>query len=196
MNTLQFISELVGSLSWPLTIIILIILLRKEISDLLMSMTRVKFRDLEMDFQRLAESARQLPPSPPLSDLMPQDRIYYASLEDQMLHIAEEIPSAAILLAWASVETALSSAVARMAISPDPPQYRSAFHNMEQLKDWAGLSQEAFDTINEMRILRNKMAHDEKRRITISKNDALTYVKTAIRIIHYLNGLSRGTPSK
>jgi hypothetical protein len=112
-------------------------------------------------------------------------------LEDQMLHIAEEIPSAAILLAWASVETALSSAVARMAISPDPPQYRSAFHNMEQLKDWAGLSQEVFDTINDMRVLRNKVANDEKQRVRISKEQVLTYAKTAIRIIHYLHGLKR-----
>ncbi len=191
MNILQFISEIVGNLIWPIIIIILVVLLRREIVELLSSITHLKYKDLEMDFQRLAESAERLPASPPLSASVTRDQALYVSLEDQILNIAEQSPSAAILLSWASVETAMSSAVSRMSISPDSPQYRSAFHNLEQLKNWTEFSKEVFHTINEMRMLRNKLAHDEKQRFRISKESALTYAETAIRTVNYLSGLTR-----
>lgn len=190
MNILQFISDLVSSLIWPITVVVLIVFLRKEISELLASMTRLKYKDLEMDFQRLAESAETLPPSPLLSSSISTDQTSYISLENQVLGIASQAPSAAILLAWASVETAMSSAVSRMAISPDSPLYRSSYHNLEQLRDWAELPKEVFNTINEMRILRNKVAHDERQLIRISKESAFTYAETAIRIIKLINGLT------
>jgi hypothetical protein len=195
MNIFQFVSELIGSLVWPIIVIILVVLLRKEIRELLASITRLKYKDLEMDFQHLAESAKKLPPSPPLSASIPTGQTSYISLEDQILGIVEQAPSAAILLAWASIETAMSSAVSRMAISPDSPLSRSAYHDLVQLKDWAGLPEEVFQTIDEMRMLRNKVAHDEKQRFQISKDGALTYVETAIRIVKLLNGLSY-LPSK
>ena len=60
---LGFISEIVSHLAWPVTVLILAILLRKRLGDLLSSITRLKFRDfeLEMDFKRLAESVERLP---------------------------------------------------------------------------------------------------------------------------------------
>lgn len=189
MSTLQFISDLIGSLVWPFMAIILVVILRKEIRELLVSVTRVRFKDLEMDFQRLAESARKLPRSAPSA--VDTDKVIYTSIEDQMLYVAEQAPSAAILMAWASVETAMSSAVARLAISPDSPQYRSTVHNLEQLERYAELPEGVIRTVQELRMLRNKVAHDEKQRLQISQDDALTYAKTAIRIVNYLSRLTR-----
>lgn len=194
MNILQFISDLVGSLAWPVVVIILVVLLRKEINELLATLTRLKIKDVEMDFQRLTKSAGKLPPSLPSPDLTATDRAIYESLEDQILKVSESAPSAAILLAWASVEIAMSSAVARMAISPEPPEYRSAVHNLEQLQRFAGLPQEVVNTISEMRTLRNKVAHDERLCLRISQDSALSYTQTAIRIINYLNGFVRLPP--
>lgn len=192
MNILEFISKIIGEISWPITVVVLVIILRKNIAELLTSLTKLKFKDLEMDFQRLAESAAKLPPAqPPPPDEKPVSRAIYASFEDQIFDVVERAPSAAILLAWASVETSMSSAVAGMAISAEPPQYRSPVHNLEQLQKYTELSQEVAHTINEMRMLRNKVAHDEKQRIRISQDSALSYAETAIRITKYLNGLKK-----
>lgn len=192
MNILEFISKIIGEISWPITVVVLVIILRKNIAELLTSLTKLKFKDLEIDFQRLAESAGKLPPAqPPPPDEKPVSRAIYASFEDQIFDVVERAPSAAILLAWASVETSMSSAVARMAISAEPPQYRSPVHNLEQLQKYTELSQEVAHTINEMRMLRNKVAHDEKQRIRISQDSALSYAETAIRITKYLNGLKK-----
>lgn len=192
MSILEFLSNIIGDLAWPVAAIILIFITRKHIAELLASVTRLKFKDLEMDFRRLAESAEKLPPSlPPLPDEQPSSRAIYSSLENQILDVVERAPSAAILLAWASVETAISSAVARMAISPEPPQYRSVVHNLEQLRNFSQLPKEVAHTINEMRMLRNKVTHDNKQGLAISQQRALSYAETAIRIIKHLEGLSR-----
>lgn len=192
MNILEFISKIIGEISWPITAVVLVIILRKNIAELLTSLTKLKFKDLEMDFQRLAESAGKLPSAqPPPPDEKLVSRAIYASFEDQIFDVVERAPSAAILLAWASVETSMSSAVARMAISAEPPKYRSPVHNLEQLQKYTKLPQEVSHTINEMRMLRNKVAHDEKQRIRISHDSALSYAETAIRITKYFNGLKK-----
>lgn len=192
MSDLEFVSRIIGDLAWPFTVAILVLIMRRHIAELLASLTRLKFKDLEMDFRRLSESVGKLPPSRhPPADVQPASRAIYSSLEDQILDMAERAPSAAILLAWASVETAMSSAVARLAISGEPPSYRSAVHNLEQLQSYADLPQEVGHMISEMRALRNKVAHDEKQRLMISQDSALSYAKAAIRMVEYLNGLRR-----
>lgn len=190
MNNLEFISQLADSFAWPVAVLIVALVLRKHIGDLLASLTRLRFGDLELDFQRLARSAVKLPPpSPPSAKVAPRNEAIYSTLQDQMLGIASQAPSASILLAWASVETAMSSAVARLSISPDAPSRRPALHNLEQLGRHTELPQGVAHTINEMRILRNKVTHDKKQQLRISSDSALSYAETAVRIIDLLNSL-------
>ena len=195
---LGFISEIVSHLAWPVTVLIIAILLRKRLGDLLSSITKLKFRDfeLETDFKRLAESAEMLPeaeaPRQPMSE---PDLTFFTSFEKQVMDIATRAPFAAILLAWTGVETAMASAVSRMAISPDPPSMRSPGHTLDSLRRFAELPNEVGHMINEMRILRNKVAHDENHRSGISIESAVAYGESAVRVIDFLNGFERRSPN-
>lgn len=194
---LEFISEIVSHLAWPVTVLILVILLRKRLSDLLSSITKLKFRDLEMDFKRLAESAEMLPedeaPRQPISE---PNLTFLNSFEKQIMDVATHAPSAAILLAWTGVETAMASAVSRMAISPDPPSMRSPGHTLDSLRRFAELPNEVGDLINEMRELRNKVAYNEHHRSSISTESAVAYGESAVRVINFLNGFERSSPNQ
>ena len=194
---LGFISEIASHLAWPVTVLILAILLRKHLGDLLSSITRLKFRDLEMDFKRLADSAEMLPeaeaPRKPLSE---PNLTFFTSFEKQVMDIATSAPSAAILLAWTGVETAMASAVSRMSISPDPPSMRSPGHTLDSLRRFAGLPNEVGHMINEMRILRNKVAHDGNHRTSISTESATAYGESAVRVINFLSGFERKSPNQ
>lgn len=189
---LGFISEIVSHLAWPVTVLIIAIILRKRLGDLLSSITRLKFRDWEMEFKRLTESAEMLPeaeaPRQPMSE---PNLTFFTSLEKQVMDVATRAPSAAILLAWTGVETAMASAVSRMSISPDPPSMRSPGHTLDSLRRFAGLPNEVGSMINEMRILQNKVAHDENHRSSISTESAAAYGESAIRVINFLNGFER-----
>lgn len=189
MDTLEFVSKIVGEVSWPITVFVLVLVLRKHIATLLTSLTRYKFKDLEFNFRRLEEAARKLPASDS-PDLPNLDRIIYSSLEDQIFNASGNAPSAAILLAWATVETAISSAVARMAISAEPPQYRSAYHNLDQLRKYTNLPPQVADIIDEMMTLRNRVAYEDKYRYSVSPKSALSYSRTAVQLTRFLNSLS------
>ncbi len=190
MDLLQFISNTIESIIWPFTIFLLVIILKNPLKELLNSLTHLKYKNLEMDFQRLMDTAVNLPPSnPPVQQPAITDQAIYNSFENQLSDITQTSPSAAILLGWTGVETAMSSTVARLSISPDSPSYRSPKHNLDMLDQHANLPIEVAHTIDEMRMLRNKVAHDEKHRLNVSIPSAQYYGETAVKIIEYLNGI-------
>ena len=115
----------------------------------------------------------------------------FTSLEDQVLDAVERTPSAAILLAWSGLETAIASAVARMAISPESPSYRSPMHNIDMLTKYAGLSKSHAKLLYELRTLRNKVAHERDSILSITQNQALNYANAAIDMIQHLEHLER-----
>ena len=52
MDWLQFLSSVVGSLAWPATVLALVVLLRAPVTRVLLTLTRLKYKDLELDFGR------------------------------------------------------------------------------------------------------------------------------------------------
>ena len=186
---LRFISDVLSHLAWPIAVLILGVLFRRHLGDLLSSIAKLRFRDLEMDFIRLAESAEELPEEEPsVQPLSELDLTLYNSFQEQVTSVAAHSPSAAILLAWTGVETAMTSAVSRLSISPDPPSMRSSGHMLESLRRFAGLPSEVSQMIHEMRILRNRVAHDQSYGSRISAASATAYRDSAVRVIDFLSG--------
>ena len=56
MNCLDFTAEVVGHLSWPVVAITALIVLRKPIAGMIQLLERVKFKDLELHFNRRLEA--------------------------------------------------------------------------------------------------------------------------------------------
>jgi hypothetical protein len=123
--------------------------------------------------------------------LRPRTDSRLASFEDQLLATVESAPSAAVLLAWTGIEASLSSAVARLAISPDAPSYRSPLHNIEALKSGSKITRDQESLLNGMRMLRNKLAHDSSATSLISEDQALSYSVAALELIQSLESLQR-----
>lgn len=66
MNWLTFIASLIGSLAWPITVIIIILILYRPLVSLFPMVQRLRFQGIELDFNRqvhtLAFEARTLLP--------------------------------------------------------------------------------------------------------------------------------------
>lgn len=197
LGNLEFISEIVSHIVWPITVLALAILLRKHLGGLFSSITKLKYRDLEMDFKQLAESAEMLPvDEAPRQQIAELDQTFFNSFEKQVMDVATHAPPAAVLLAWTGVETAMASAVSRMSISPDPPSMRSPSHALDCLRRFAGLPNEVGTMIDEMHILRNKVAHDKHHRTNVSTESAAAYGRGAVRVIDFLNGFECGSTNR
>lgn len=190
MDWKQFIAEIASSLVWPCVAVAFLVVFRTELSKIIQRLAHLKYKDLELEFDKVRQQAVELHRE--VSEERPALRSpVFSSLEDQVLDAVERAPSAAILLAWSSLETAMASAVARLAISPESPSYRSPMHNIEMLTKYGGLSQSHSKLLHEMRMLRNKVVHERESIISITQDQALNYAQAAIDMTNYLENLKR-----
>lgn len=196
MDWKQFFSTIIGDLSWPVTVVIIIILVRDKIEILFNKVGHFKYKDLELDFDKFKEHAEKinLPKATKndneIIDKNESDDIF-GTFEEQILETVEKSPIAAILLAWSTLETSIASSISRLSISPESPSYRSPLHNIEMLDKSGELSSQQISLLNEMRMLRNKVAHQQSKNHSITQERALDYANTAIEMINILNNLKR-----
>lgn len=190
MDWLQFTVGLISSVAWPAVALTVIFMFRSELARIVERLAHVKYKDLELDFERVKQQAEQLQlefePEP-----VAQNPVF-TSLEDQIMDAVERAPPAAILLAWSGLETAIAAAVSRLAISPDSPSYRSPMHNIDMLAQHGRLSKKHESLLLEMRMLRNKVAHEHDSMLSISQEQALNYATTAVELIKHFEAYQRG----
>jgi len=188
----QFVASIVSSLAWPTIVLVVLLLFRSELRKVIQGLAHFKYKDLELDFEKVRQQAAAVEaeaPRPSFTPATPTEQ----SWEDQVLEAVEESPWAAILLAWSGLEAAIASAVARLAISPEPPSSRSPAHNIDMLARHAGLPQHIVSVLSELRMIRNKIAHQSpsQQLMGVSEDDAHSYVQVALDLIRYLEELQR-----
>jgi len=189
MDWKQFIAQIISSTAWPILIIIILLIFKTELVQIIKRLVHVKYKDLELEFDKVKQQAEKLHKSVPEELPAPQSSAF-TSLEDQIFDAVERAPSAAILLAWSGLETAMASAVARLKISPESPSYRSPMHNIEMLSKHGGLPKSHANLLQEMRTLRNKVAHEKDAMLSITQDQALNYANAAIEMIQQLEQLN------
>jgi hypothetical protein len=190
MDWKQFLIGLISSIAWPAVAMIFLVFFKNELSKIIRRIAHLKYKDLELDFEKVKQQAENLH----LEDIREEpesESPVFSSLEDQIFDAVERAPSTAILLAWSGLETAIAAAVSRLGISPDSPSHRSPMHNIEILAKNKQLSKNHEKLLYEMRMLRNKVAHEPDSMLSISQNQAMDYATTAIDLIKYFKSYQR-----
>jgi uncharacterized protein YutE (UPF0331/DUF86 family) len=190
MGWKEFIAEIVSSLIWPAVATVLVFTFKNELGQIVRRLARLKYKELELNFDIVKQKAEELHEE--VSESQPTVKSpVLSSIEDQILDAVERTPSAAILLAWSGVETAMASAVARLAISPESPSYRSPLHNIDMLSTHGGISKNNSNLLYEMRMLRNKVAHERDSMLSVTQKQSSIYANAAIDMIQYFEHLKR-----
>lgn len=190
MDWLNFISGLVSSLAWPAVALTFLFMFRAELAKIIQRLAHLRYKDLELDFDKVKQQAEGLHLEVAQAPAAIESPVV-TSLEEQIMDAVEYTPSAAILLAWSGLETAIAAAVVRLPISPELPPYRSPIHNIKILSRNGGLSKKHEKLLHEMRMLRNKVAHEQELMLSISQDQALNYARAAIDLIKHLEGCGR-----
>lgn len=190
MDWKEFAANIVSSLAWPIVAALFLFIFRSELAKIIRRLAHLKYKDLELDFDTIRQQAEELHEEIERAEVVVKNPVFI-SLEDQILDAVERAPSAAILLSWSALETAIASAVARMAISPEFPSYRSPMHNIEMLIKYGGLSKQHEHLLQEMRTLRNKVAHERDSLLSITQGQAHNYANAATDMIQHLENLQR-----
>lgn len=178
MNTWAQVAEVVV---WPITIIVVVALLRKPLMTLIPTLKRFKYKDLELEFEReaskiLAEVERDLP-APKYSDGVAENG------PDIMFRRSFTKPTELVMSSWGELEQIIRSLVGQGGY--EKSSVRSL---VDQLAKIDNFSVETIRVILDLAALRNRVSHAEVE--AVSPNMAQTYA-AAVRIVKaVLSGVS------
>lgn len=185
MNWLEFIAEIINSLAWPASILLVLYILRGELPVIARSLKKLRYKDLELEFEKSAqavvEKARSsLPEAAKDIQLSGQSQ---DELIDRLVSISELAPRSAILEAWLVVEAAAVDVAKKKGISsfkshPGPMRLR------EYLVKGDLLNKDQQVVFEQLRNLRNEAVHVADAEFT--RKAVNDYIASALQMAGYL----------
>ncbi len=182
MDGLTFIAEIVKAIAWPVTVIILFLILKQPILSLFPLIQRLRFQALEIDFSRQVEALalevrRQLPPYRSLTESETQMYAHWKEL-------APLSPRAVVLEAWIPLEQAASEASRQHGLNLKSSEVRAPLILGQALEE-AGILDDNTSTIyHQLRNLRNAAVHASD--FAFTPEAAIEYADLALRLVDYL----------
>lgn len=180
MSALEFISKFIEATAWPISIVILGLVLRNPIKSLIMLLSKVKYKDFEFQFGKdMSDLSQRV--SKELGEVKNESGT--DSLRAKMMEILPLSPKKVIKDVWNAVEESV------LGISPkemrtDTNLVKKPIKLAEALLKRQIIDETQYSIIEEMRLLRNKVVHYEKEQITI--DNALEYLDSGIKLISSL----------
>lgn len=186
MDILTFVSEVIKSLIWPVTILVITLLLKKPIVELIPKLSSMRYKDLELAFGKKVEELEQKADRANLPEKISDDDSSQFDLYEQYKSLANLSPRAAILETWMLVEQEINSAAIRCQVKLR--EYYPTPHKLaKELMKLQFISKEIYDIITEMQNLRNAAAHELD--FQVPYNFTKEYILTAMRVIEALKSI-------
>ncbi len=181
MDAATFIIELIQALAWPITVLVIFLLLRRRIEELFPSLQRFSFGELELDFSRqvqeLSQQARHSLPAPAPNSTL-------ETIRRRLIDLAPLSPRAAVLEGWLQVERAAINSAKRHNLNLTSRDAHSPLLLGQALEDANIISNNTTAIYHRLRNLRNIAAHATD--FSIDPDLAIEYIDLAVRLTEYL----------
>ncbi|MDH3353433.1 MAG: hypothetical protein OEL87_03225 [Nanoarchaeota archaeon] len=166
---------------WPATIVTVVLLLRAPLSQLVPTLKRLKYKDLELEFEReaykiLSEAERDLQKITVKTEIKTEGYPVHEKNSRRSLGIRysmatrEPKPAETILAAWLSLQYIMQEFAEEYRIRPRS----STRFLVYELESRGLISKEVAKVVLELAALRNKVAHAEEAIITHKVSSAFT----------------------
>lgn len=176
MNMIYFV-EIVKAIVWPMTIIWLGLIFRKELRLLVDRISSVKYGKVEANFSKELEKAEVS--AEKLTSIIKTEEIESnISQKEQLFRISEVAPQAAIVEAWTLIEIA---AVKKGLTSGSTIQRINPKMIVDYLYQSGKFSRESLDLIEQLRRIRNLASHMPD--FAITQSEAERYLELAARAV-------------
>ncbi len=177
---MNYVVSIVDALAWPATLLIALFMLRTEITNLLPQLKKLKYRELELEFERKLE-ALSTKTKKRTEEAKPLGAEVLSSVDEEAGYYIEKVkeisPRAAILEAWIGLESAIVSSVQRFILKEKAPTRLLLHTAMKVLGDKNIVGEEDLKNIDELRKLRNQAVHDFDFRV--SDDEAAKFMEIA-----------------
>ena len=166
MDWKQFFASVVGSVAWPASVIITVLLLKAPLAKLLPKIRSFKYGDLHIDLeQQLAEVKAEVKASEPEPLLSEQP-----APPPNALQLAAISPRSAVLMAWLEVEKRIEEIASEHNLTTTTTSYglvrpMMTAEAMRQLHENGIINALTFKTYRKLNRIRNEAAHMTSREI-------------------------------
>ncbi len=179
MDTLTFLSEIVRSVAWPITAIIVAYVFRGPLAKLMPLVRSLRVRDLEVTFgKELAKARAEIEEVPVSREDEEKERDKFTELRD----LANLHPPAAIIESWKLIENELrqlAEAIDRPELAKTPAKV------FFELRQDGRFGSNVGSLFNRLRRLRNDAAHESDFRVT--EGQATEYVDLAESVAAFIS---------
>ena len=190
-----FVAEVIKSLAWPTTLLVLIAVFLEPLTELLSKLSGFRYKNVEVRFRQelrkseeLADRAKLPPPSPP----PPRPVFAYSGprelrFPEELRLLAYESPRDAVVDAWLRLEQAAADRITAEGIEAP----KSGEKLIQLIEDNHLLGDDAVKLFRTLRVLRNNVVHDHY--LWLSSQYADEFVLVAERLYA---ALRKGTEDK
>jgi hypothetical protein len=176
---MELIVKLVSALAWPITVIAIVLVFRREFRAAAGRLRTLSFKDIKADFERdlqkLEGEVRQLPEKPIQSLPEHTDKKPLQTDETVLQRLTEISPRAAIMEAWRNIEVTTKQVADVHGISVGGNI--AGVRSINELVRKGLLPGSVLPVYERMRRLRARAAHAED--FAIEQNEAERYIEMA-----------------
>ena len=188
MDTLEFVSAVIGHIAWPLTVILAIFAFKGPISDLIPFLQRLRYKDFVVEFsQKVGEIENQVAAI--------TGNTSEVQVEDEILELSQAHPRGAIIDSWLAVEKAIHDvASSRNNWDVEPIRGRSILSIERGLANSRVITPQLASLLRELRSTRNEVVHNQD--VPLTPEMARQYASAASGVVVALVALGSDPPRK
>jgi len=196
VDKFTFIAALAQAIVWPAVVLMLMLLLRNPLRDLIPSLRKLKYKEMEIEFSlEIAELKARYQPdlekmrpvastqvNDPATEPTPR-RIgkdpfkSYSTRRDELLQMVRFSKRVEIMEAWLEVESAAVEIASSLWLLGPSDSLRSNLNLGQYLVQCRVINQTQLEIFNRLRDLRNRATHAQS--LDLSEADASAYVELA-----------------
>lgn len=190
MEVANLFVTLIEAIIWPVTILIIILVFRGQLSTTLMKLSKLRIKDIEVEFDKDlkdAESkAEELQIVSPEEIRKIPEPIALSSPYERLFQIAIISPRAAVTEAWRTIELYTMQAAKAQGIQVGGAI--AGIKTIRKLIEIGNLEEGIIQLYENLRRMRNKAAHAQE--FEVDAEEAIRYVDIALSIANRLRKLS------
>lgn len=188
IDWVTLITKLVSALAWPVTIFIIIVLLRKPLKELLPRLLKLKYKDLELSFDKELKEAIEKADTtalPKVDDLVVDSAII--EKRKRLFVLARNYPRAAILEAWLELEASIGNALYAQNITTKNERTSGKISYKNSAKILFENTPQYMSYFNSLLDLRNMAVHSGEDEFEIDNKKAVSFIELALRLVAYID---------
>jgi hypothetical protein len=167
VNTLSFTASVIGSLAWPVTLLIFLVILLKNGPKLSRFVKSIRFKEFELTLRDDLEKAKNIAETIQVTLIASEDSKERAASEDKVLALAQIDPGVAILKSWQKLEQKLTQLIQHNGLI----RFTSNREFVQRLLQLNKITEADVALFDKLRSIRNTVvhAHNDKRSMSVAE---------------------------